>query len=137
MMELIPACIKDEELLKEIDQYINDNHHFHLWWLGQSGYLLLWKGKRVLIDPYLSDSLTEKYAATNKPHVRMSERVIDPSLLKDILIVTSSHNHTDHYDMFTFNTADPASFIHEAEMILQPHHVLPIGGHFSSESLGR
>lgn len=51
-----------------------------------------------MIDPYLSDSLTKKYASTDKPHVRMSERVIDPELLKDISIVTSSHNHTDHLD---------------------------------------
>ena len=55
----------------------------------------------VLIDPYLSDSLTKKYAATEKPHIRMSERVIDPELLKNISIVTSSHNHTDHLDADT------------------------------------
>jgi L-ascorbate metabolism protein UlaG (beta-lactamase superfamily) len=98
MMTLISATVKDGALIEEVNRYKNDDRHFHLWWLGQSGYLLLWKGKQVLIDPYLSDSLTEKYAATNKPHVRMSERVIDPSLLKDISIVTSSHNHTDHLD---------------------------------------
>lgn len=98
-MSLIPAIQKDQQLLNDIDKYRSDNDkHFHLWWLGQSGYLLQWKGKRVLIDPYLSDSLTKKYAATNKPHVRMSERVIDPSLLKNISVVTSSHNHTDHLD---------------------------------------
>jgi L-ascorbate metabolism protein UlaG (beta-lactamase superfamily) len=71
---------------------------FHLWWLGQSGFLLQWKGKRVLIDPYLSDSLTKKYADTSRPHIRMSERVLDPGLLRDISVVTSSHNHTDHLD---------------------------------------
>jgi L-ascorbate metabolism protein UlaG (beta-lactamase superfamily) len=97
-MSLIAARIKDEELLQEISQFENDDQNFHLWWLGQSGYLLMWKGKKILIDPYLSDSLTEKYASTNKPHIRMSERVIDPSLLKDISIVSSSHNHTDHLD---------------------------------------
>ncbi len=97
-MPLIPARIKDHELLNEIDQYKNDAQQFHLWWLGQSGYLLLWKKEKILLDPYLSDSLTEKYAATNKPHIRMSEKVIDPSLLKNISIVSSSHNHTDHLD---------------------------------------
>jgi len=97
-MQLIPAVKKDEELIAEVESYQHDENNFHLWWLGQSGYLLLWKGKRVLLDPYLSDSLTKKYAATNKPHIRMSERVIDPSLLKNISIVTSSHNHTDHLD---------------------------------------
>jgi len=97
-MQLIPAIKKDEALIAEVESYQHDENNFHLWWLGQSGYLLLWKGKRVLLDPYLSDSLTKKYAATNKPHIRMSERVIDPSLLKNISIVTSSHNHTDHLD---------------------------------------
>ena len=98
---MIPAIIKDEALLKQVQQYEGDNHHFHIWWLGQSGYLLLWQGKKILIDPYLSDSLTKKYADTSKPHIRMSERVIDPALLKDILIVSSSHNHTDHLDAET------------------------------------
>jgi L-ascorbate metabolism protein UlaG (beta-lactamase superfamily) len=54
-----------------------------------------------LIDPYLSDSLTKKYAATDKPHTRMSELVIKPDLLKNITVVTSSHNHTDHLDAET------------------------------------
>lgn len=100
-MQLIPARIKDQDLIKEVEQYCSDEKNFHLWWLGQSGYLLSWKGEKILIDPYLSDSLTEKYANTQKPHIRMSERVIDPELLKDISIVTSSHNHTDHLDAGT------------------------------------
>ncbi|HET6996594.1 MAG TPA: MBL fold metallo-hydrolase [Chitinophagaceae bacterium] len=99
--ELIKATKKDQELVREMDNLANDEKHFHLWWLGQSGFLLQWKGKRVLIDPYLSDSLTKKYAATDKPHSRMSERVIDPALLNDIIIVSSSHNHTDHLDAET------------------------------------
>lgn len=100
-MTLIPARIRDEHLLNEIEKCKADPLHFHLWWLGQSGFLLMWKGKQVLFDPYLSDSLTEKYKDTDKPHTRMSERVIDPALLKDLYIVTSSHNHTDHLDAET------------------------------------
>ena len=99
--QLIKAVKKDEELIREMDSLLTEEKHFHLWWLGQSGFLLQWKGKRVLIDPYLSDSLTWKYASTDKPHIRMSERVVDPSLLKNISIVTSSHNHTDHLDAET------------------------------------
>jgi len=89
---------KDEQFIKETNRTLQDHHHFHLYWLGQSGYLLQWKGQQVLIDPYLSDSLTKKYDNTNKPHVRISERVVDPSLLTNISIVSSSHNHTDHLD---------------------------------------
>jgi L-ascorbate metabolism protein UlaG (beta-lactamase superfamily) len=98
---VIPAYKKNEDLIGEMDSLLHDKEHFHLWWLGQSGYLLQWKGQRLLIDPYLSDSLTKKYADTNKPHVRMSERVADPGLLKNISIVSSSHNHTDHLDAET------------------------------------
>lgn len=97
---MIAAYKKDKELLDEIDSFQN-NEGFSLWWLGQSGYLLQWKGKRILIDPYLSDSLTKKYLTTDKPHTRISELVIKPELLTDISIVTSSHNHTDHLDAET------------------------------------
>ncbi|HOA37443.1 MAG TPA: MBL fold metallo-hydrolase [Flavihumibacter sp.] len=98
---LIKAITSDEALLREADGLLADDQHFHLWWLGQSGFLLQWKGERVLIDPYLSDSLTKKYADTEKPHVRLSERVVDPALLRNISIVSSSHNHTDHLDAET------------------------------------
>lgn len=98
---MIPATKKDEELINEMDSFLNDKAHFHLWWLGQSGFLLQWKGKSVLIDPYLSDSLTKKYLITDKPHIRMSELVVKPELLKNISVVTSSHNHTDHLDAET------------------------------------
>jgi L-ascorbate metabolism protein UlaG (beta-lactamase superfamily) len=100
-MTPIKPILKNEALVAEMDSLLNDETHFYLWWLGQSGYLLQWKGKRVLIDPYLSDSLTEKYATTDKPHTRMSEQVVEPELLKEISVVTSSHNHTDHLDAAT------------------------------------
>ncbi|MBL7698799.1 MAG: MBL fold metallo-hydrolase [Chitinophagaceae bacterium] len=98
---MIPAHLKDEELINEVGRFANDSVNFHAWWLGQSGYLVTFNGKRILVDPYLSDSLTVKYASTNKPHIRMSERVIAPELLENISIVSSSHNHTDHLDAAT------------------------------------
>ncbi len=101
MSELIPAAKKHEDLISEMDALLEKKDGFCLWWLGQSGFLLQWNGKRVLIDPYLSDSLTIKYAKTEKPHVRMSELVVRPELLRNISVVTSSHNHTDHLDAET------------------------------------
>ena len=100
-MALIKAFKKDEELISEMDSLLQDDGDFHLWWLGQSGYVLQWNGKKILIDPYLSDSLTKKYLATDKPHTRISELVVKPELLKNISVVTSSHNHTDHLDAET------------------------------------
>jgi L-ascorbate metabolism protein UlaG (beta-lactamase superfamily) len=98
---MIQVIKKDEALIAEMDAKLPDAAHFYLWWLGQSGYLLQWNNKRILIDPYLSDSLTKKYSTTDKPHVRMSEIVVKPELLKNISIITSSHNHTDHLDAGT------------------------------------
>ena len=100
---MIRAFKKDEELLKDIQVMNLSTNEVTLWWLGQSGYLIQYKDKRILLDPYLSDSLTVKYQHTEKPHVRISERVIDPSLLPKIDIITSSHNHTDHLDAETIN----------------------------------
>ena len=79
----------------------DDTGNLHLWWLGQSGFLVQWQNHHLLLDPYLSDSLTHKYAGTDRPHVRMTERVIAPERLDFIDVVTSSHNHTDHLDKET------------------------------------
>ena len=69
---MIIPLLKDEALLEDIRQARQETGHFHLWWLGQSGFLVCWGGRFLLFDPYLSDSLTRKYADTEKPHVRMT-----------------------------------------------------------------
>ena len=96
-MKLIQPIQKDAQLLNDIRSF-NSDAAFKIWWLGQSGFLLKWNEKCLLFDPYLSDSLSIKYQHTDKPHTRMSELVIEPSMLDCIDIVTSSHNHTDHLD---------------------------------------
>lgn len=95
---MIKPMQRDDVLLADIAQAREDDEALHLWWLGQSGYLIQWQGRHLLLDPYLSDSLTLKYAETQKPHVRMTERVVEPGRLDFIDVVTSSHNHTDHLD---------------------------------------
>src|SRR5215210_927115 len=97
-MELIQPLLQDDALLADIVAARNETAGFHLWWLGQSGFLVQWQGKHLLLDPYLSDSLTKKYATTDKPHVRMTQIPIAPERLNFIDVVTSSHNHTDHLD---------------------------------------
>jgi L-ascorbate metabolism protein UlaG (beta-lactamase superfamily) len=94
------AYQKDEALLADIDSARSAGRS-RLWWLGQSGFLLHIGGKTILFDPYLSDSLTQKYAQTDKPHERMTERVIAPNRLSGIDVITCSHNHTDHLDAET------------------------------------
>ena len=97
---MIKALRKDQALIDDILQHEGSND-LHCWWLGQSGFLVQYQGKRLLLDPYLSDSLTLKYASTDKPHERISELVINPILFPRIDLITSSHNHTDHLDAAT------------------------------------
>lgn len=98
---MIEPVQKDDVFLGDVLHARADASDFHLWWLGQSGFLVQWQGRHLLLDPYLSDSLTRKYASTDKPHVRMTARVVDPIRLDFIDVVTSSHNHTDHLDAET------------------------------------
>jgi L-ascorbate metabolism protein UlaG (beta-lactamase superfamily) len=99
---VIAAFQKDDALLSDIEHATAAHPDaLHLWWLGQSGFLAIVGEKRVVFDPYLSDSLTTKYARTDKPHVRMTERVLAPERLHGIDLITSTHNHTDHLDAET------------------------------------
>jgi L-ascorbate metabolism protein UlaG (beta-lactamase superfamily) len=98
---VIRPVLQDESFLESLERARVQREHFHLWWLGQSGFLLQWETHHLLFDPYLSDSLTKKYATTDKPHVRMTEQVIAPEKLNFVDVVTSSHNHTDHLDADT------------------------------------
>jgi L-ascorbate metabolism protein UlaG (beta-lactamase superfamily) len=70
----------------------------HVWWLGQSGFLIGSEGRHLLVDPYLSDSLTEKYEGSDTPHVRMKPRIVAPEWLAFVDAVLSTHGHTDHLD---------------------------------------
>src|SRR3954469_6334834 len=97
---MIKPAFQDGVFLADVKSARSDNAFF-LWWLGQSGFLVKWRDRFLLLDPYLSDSLTNKYAATDKPHVRMTERVIASEKLAFVDVVTSSHNHTDHLDAET------------------------------------
>lgn len=99
---MIEPALQDDAFLAGVSAGAEcKDENLRLWWLGQSGFLVQWRESHLLLDPYLSDSLTKKYAATDKPHVRMTGRVIAPGRLDFIDVVTSSHNHTDHLDAET------------------------------------
>ncbi len=72
-------------------------------WLGQAGFLLQIASSRhgtryVLIDPYLSDSLAQKYSGTIFPHERLRRAPVAIEDLPAIDAVLCSHSHTDHMD---------------------------------------
>lgn len=98
---MIEPVLQDEAWCGDVESASVGDAGVHLWWLGQMGFLLKTLRCRILLDPYLSDSLTRKYADTDKPHVRMTRRVVDPARLQGIDVVTASHAHTDHLDAET------------------------------------
>ena len=99
---MIQPALQDDAFLADVDAArATLADELALWWLGQSGFLIFFQGEFLLFDPYLSDSLTRKYAATDKPHVRLTARVVDPARLAFVDVVTSSHTHTDHLDAET------------------------------------
>lgn len=72
--------------------------------LGQAGLLFEKNGFKIMIDPYLSDSV-EKVNPKNYRRVAVDESFFN--ITPDIMIFT--HNHLDHYDPETvkhFITAD-------------------------------
>lgn len=62
-------------------------------WLGQAGLLIETNGTKIMIDPYLSDSVS-KVNPKNYRRVAVDERFF--SVKPDVLICT--HNHLDHTD---------------------------------------
>lgn len=67
-------------------------------WLGQAGFAFRYGRHAFLVDPYLSDSLADKYKGTEFPHTRMMEIPVDPAALRGLNWVFCSHRHSDHMD---------------------------------------
>lgn len=71
------------------------------YWLGQAGFLFAVGERRIVIDPYLSDSLAEKYRGKTYPHERMMPPPIGLDEIGPVDLVLVTHQHTDHMDPAT------------------------------------
>lgn len=67
-------------------------------WLGQAGFVVSDASHRVLIDPYLSDTLAEKYRGSATPHDRLMAAPVGVAELGPLDLVLITHHHTDHMD---------------------------------------
>jgi L-ascorbate metabolism protein UlaG (beta-lactamase superfamily) len=74
-----------------------------VYWLGQAGFVFQAGGRRLLIDPYLSDTLADKYRGSATPHERMASPPIDLPGLGKVDLVLATHHHTDHMDPGTLS----------------------------------
>ncbi len=78
-------------------------------WLGQAGLLFETDGKKILIDPYLSD-FVKTVEPANYRRLPVDERFLQ--IRPDVLICT--HNHLDHLDKETLKyylTQDAACLV--------------------------
>ncbi|MAS94257.1 MAG: hypothetical protein CMO55_13755 [Verrucomicrobiales bacterium] len=95
---MIVPIQKNKEFVEDFQGADNVSGAIHIWWLGQSSFLIKWNGNGLLIDPYLSDSVTRKTATTDTPLQRISEHVVDPLELSGIDVVLCSNNDPDRFD---------------------------------------
>lgn len=81
-----------------------------IYWLGQAGFVISGAGRRIAIDPYLSDSLARKYRGKRFSHERMMPAPVEADQLPPLDLVLCTHQHTDHMDAETLRpiaTKDP------------------------------
>jgi L-ascorbate 6-phosphate lactonase len=98
------------------------------WWLGQSGFLIKSRTGLLAVDLYISEHLTKKYEATNRPHIRMTRAPIRGHNLKSVDLVLASHKHSDHLDTGTLPdllAASPGATLVLPESIVD--HAVQIG----------
>jgi len=67
-------------------------------WLGQAGFLVRSAGHTILIDPYLSDFLAEKYRGREFSHERLMPAPIAIHEIPRLDLVLCTHRHSDHMD---------------------------------------
>jgi L-ascorbate metabolism protein UlaG (beta-lactamase superfamily) len=125
---MIEPLQSGETLLHDIETTQPERGGAAIWWLGQSGYAIKTADVLFYIDLYLSEHLTAKYAATNKPHIRMTRAPVRGGDLRAGSYVFASHKHSDHLDPGTM----PALFAaHPAIQLVLPlalvDHAVSIG----------
>lgn len=70
----------------------------NLFWLGQAGFALRTAAALLFIDPYLSNSLAEKYRDAHYKHKRMMPPPIAPDEVRGVDLLLATHAHSDHLD---------------------------------------
>jgi L-ascorbate metabolism protein UlaG (beta-lactamase superfamily) len=108
---MIEPLQKDDEFISDFKEADKVTGAIHIWWLGQSGFLVKWAGYGILIDPYLSDTVSRRYEGSDTPRTRISERVVDPLALEGIHYVVCTSTAPDRLDPETIlplRAANPA-----------------------------
>lgn len=90
--------LKDKILKTEIT-----DRQVGLFYVGQLGFIIKFRGKYLLIDGYLSDYVDKKCTSETFPMARNYPVPIAPEELDFIDFVFCTHDHADHADPFTLS----------------------------------
>ena len=90
----------EEDTTRTVAQDLNEptDKRLIMRWLGQAGFALRVREGCLLIDPYLSDHLAEKYRDSVFPHERLMPAPLGVSELTRVDWVLCTHRHSDHMD---------------------------------------
>jgi L-ascorbate metabolism protein UlaG (beta-lactamase superfamily) len=97
--------IKEKLLVSDsaIPVETSGNFSMSMWWLGQAGFYFRYRNYSLLIDPYLSDFLAQKYKGKEFPHIRMMPPPVGPEQFRSLDFVFCTHGHSDHMDPDTLS----------------------------------
>ena len=88
-------------LINQIESNDLEENQLHIFFLGQSGYVLKSKNLIIYIDPYLSNFI-EHYKGLNQiDMIRNYSPPINPSSITKCDAIICTHSHIDHMDPWT------------------------------------
>ena len=121
-----------EEVSPEFLGYVVE---FGTWRIYHSGDTLLYEGMAERLQPFAVDVALLPING-RAPERRVAGNLNGPEAARLAKSMAARVVIPCHYEMFEFNTADPAEFIRTAEFIGQPYHVLKCGERWESSMLG-
>ncbi len=114
----VEPILADDDLVTDVKASVEETG-MHIWWLGQSGFLVQIAGESILVDPFLADAPVERDSGSK----RIMPRVVDPALLSFVEVVACSNGRTDHLDPETLPAvlAENAFFVCAAGLADRAH----------------
>ena len=90
-------------LIKQIEQNDIQDENIHIYFLGQSGYVIKTKDTIMYIDPYLSDYVENSNGLNDKTMYRNFPPPISPNKIHKLDAILCTHSHVDHMDPWTIS----------------------------------
>lgn len=107
---------------------------FGFWKIYHSGDTLWFSGMEDILQPF-GIHVAILPINGNKPERKVAGNLDGKEAVELGLAIGARLVIPCHYDMFTFNTADPAEFAHLADELHQPYQILRCGEPWNSDKL--